>query len=134
MRGCSGAARGPSARGAQPSAQGRSPPRPKQKSPTPTPPPPVSAVRGLESYMARGALQYADIILVRGKHFQQLQNAGVQPDMPRTSTRMLFCKASKLSMLLVFMRSLLLLTLALSASLLDLVPKYFMFLATRPSG
>ena len=54
--------------------------------------------------------------------------------MLRTSTRMLFCKASKLSMLLVFMRSLLLLTLALSASLLDLAPKYLMFLATRPSG
>ena len=163
---------------AAPPPRGRSPPRPKKN--PPTPPPPVSAARSLDSFMARGELQslrYADIILVRGKHFQQLQNAGVQPEavvvavvdsvlsatlrlrvhgldavlvtalfqlylranltsttMLRTSTRMLFCKASKLSMLLVFMRSLLLLTLALSASLLDLVPKYFMCLATRPSG
>ena len=216
---------------AAPPPRVRSPPRPKKN--PPTPPPPVSAARSLDSFMARGELQYADIIFVRGKHFQQLQNAGVQPEavvvavrglgrpisactggvpglnyagrfqfimmismlcipnlqgreslsnttcrpgwrgslsptrewvqlllaknttsfllvtalfqlylranltsttMLRRSTRMLFCKASKLSMLLVFMRSLLLLTLALSASLLDLVPKYFMFLATRPSG
>ena len=134
----------PPPRGRSPPPQGRSPPRPKQKTPTPTPPPPVSAVRvSLESYMARGALQYADIILVRGKHFQPTSKRQekcadgysintAQSNAP--STRMLFCKASKLSMLLVFMRSLRLLTLALLASLLDLVPKYFVFLAARPSG
>ena len=63
---------------AAPPPRGRSPPGPKNN--PPTPPPPVSAARSLDSSMARGELQYADIILVRGKHFQQLQNAGVQPE------------------------------------------------------
>ena len=52
---------------APPPPRGRSPPRPKKN--PPTPPPPVSAARSLDSFMARGELQYADIILVRGKHF-----------------------------------------------------------------
>jgi len=45
---------------AAPPPRGRNPPRPKNN--PPTPPPPVSAARSLDSFMARGALQYTNTL------------------------------------------------------------------------